>query len=371
MYNKKRLLVLVLIICVFFSISSVVASDVNDTSVSQNQYDGQTNEESILKHSDMNSSGDVLNSDFSSKNLSSNSGDEIISKDTNESSLSVNYADVYLDSITTRYNSGKYFYLGWQGYFDGYFKVYHGKSLYHNEYLYGSNKDLKWSLEGMSSGTYTAKLITYNGITLGSAKIVIKKSSSKISVKSFKATAGSRFYCYAYVKDKFTGRNYDGGTVKFKINGKTYKAKLKNGVAISKIKIPSKVKKYTCTATFSGGGNVYSSSTKFKITVKKKPVYKTITIKTVMSDYKYVTKYYGKFKIQTFKFKHAMTTICVFVYKNGKMLKKNQYASKIHFKENGRWKWTGWLHGTQAAVYQKYFCDNTVKIGNVKVKFRV
>ncbi len=377
MINKKRLLLIALILCALCSISSVAA---NDNMTCENQAIDNESSDDLLKSSDLKTDEDILTCENDSQNIL-NSTDEdtitiseeetVLSQDSNENKLSASYADVYLDSITTHYNSGKYFYFGWWDYFDGYFEVYKGSSLYYSEYLYGYDQDFEWSLEGMTPGTYTAKLITYNGITLGSAKIVIKKSSSKISVKSFKATAGSKFYCYAYVKDKYTGRNYDGGTVKFKINGKTYKAKLIDGVAVAKIKIPSKVKKFTCTATFSGGKNVYSSKTKFKITVKKKPKYKTISIKTKMSTSKYVTKYYGKYKIQTLKFKHSMTTLCVFLYKNGKMLYKNKYATKIHYKEYGKWKWSEWLYGNDAATYHKYFCSNDVKIGSVKVKFKV
>ena len=367
MFNKKQILILTLVFCILCSISAVIASDVNETSdVISNVEEGI-----MVKSVDSNSTEDIICYDDSGDVLNVSDDESIISKEnSDEPSLSASYADVYIDSITTRYNSGKYLYFGWYGYFDGYFKVYKGNSLYYNEYLYGYDDDREWGLEGMVPGTYSAKLVTYNGITLGSSKIVIKKSSSKISVKSFSATAGSTFYCYAYVKDKYTGRNYDGGAVKFKINGKTYKASLKKGVAVAKIKIPSKVKKFTCTATFSGGKNVYSSSTKFKISVKKKPVYKTITISTKLSNYKYVTKNWGKYKIQTFTFKHSFTTLCVFLYKNGKMLKKAQYLSNFQYKKNGVWKWSGWMHGTPAAVYHKYEAIG-YPVGNVKVKFKV
>ena len=367
MLNKKVLMLLVLVICVF-SISAVAAGDLNESDVVCRD---QQNDEIAVYGSDENIQTLNTTADEDADILNAACSDEpVSSQDTNESVLSANYADVYIDSITTKYNSGKYLYFGWYGEFDGYFEVYKSGSLIHEEYMYGYDEDYQWSLEDLSPGTYTAKLVTYNGITLGSGKIVIQKSSSKISVKSFKATAGSTFYCYAYVKDKYTSKNYNGGTVKFKINGKTYAAKLKNGVAVAKIKIPNTVKKFTCKATFSGGKNVYSSSTKFTVTVKKKPVYKTVTIATKMSNYKYVTKYYGKYKIQTFKFKHSFTTLCIFLYKNGKMLKKNQYLTKVHYKSDGKWQWTEWMHGTDAAVYHKYEVGN-IPIGNVKVKFKV
>ena len=364
MLAKNKILILLLAVCILFSISTVVAGDLNESdTISHNQQIEGADENLHVVNTTAGENEDVLNTTYSEKTLTKDDSDKSV--------LSENYADVYINSITTRYNSGKYLNFGWSGVFDGHFKVYKSKSLIYDEYLYGTNEKYTWSLEGLSSGTYTAVLITYNGITLGSANIVIKKSSSKISVNSFKATAGSKFYCYAYVKDKYTSRNYNGGTVKFKINGKTYSAKLKNGVAVAKIRIPNKIKKFTCTAKFSGGNNVYGSSTKFKMTVKKKPAYKTVNIKTKMSQSKYVTKYYGKYKIQTFKFKHAITTLCVFLYKNGKMLNKEKYLSKVQYNSGGKWRWTGWMHGTNAAVYHKYEISNSIKIGNVKVKFKV
>ena len=368
MFKRKHLLIFLLIACVLIGISSVSASDLNQTDdvIGDDQIDDEI---TLQAEND-----DILTSPDSSDVLNSTNDETILSKDmSNESDpeLSTNYADAYINSITTKYNSGKDLELGWYGYFDGYFKVYNGKSLIHDEYLEGDDLDLKWGLEGLTPGSYSAKLITYNGITLATGKIVIKKSSSKISVKSFKATVGSTFYCYAYVKDKYTQRNYDGGTVKFKINGKTYKASLVEGVAVAKIKIPSKVKKYMCTATFSGGKNVYKSSTKFKITVKKKPAYKVITMKTKMSDTKHLTKYYGNYKMETYKFKHMFTTVCIMLYKNGKMYKYGQYLTKIHYKQNGVWHWSGWSVGSKEAMYHKYYFDNSILVGNVKIKFKV
>ena len=371
MFNKKHLLILTLIICVLFSISSVAASNLNETEVIG---EDQSNEKIVLETCGDNFTEEIISIPESENVLNSTDDCEIISKEVDnesDSKLSANYADAYLDSITTKYNSGEMLYLGWSGYFDGYFMVYKGSSLYHEEYLAGTDEDRHWNLEGMSPGTYTAKLITYNGITLASGKIVIQKSSSKISVKSFKATAGSKFYCYAYVKDKFTGRNYNGGSVKFKINGKTYKAKLIDGVAVAKIKIPSKIKTFTCTATFSGGSNVYKSSTKFKMTVKKKPTYKTLTVRTKMSDTKHLTKYYGNYKIETYKFKHSFTTVCIMLYKNGKMYKFGQYLTKIHYKKNGVWHWSDWGVGSKEAMYHKYYFSNDIHVGNVKIKFKV
>lgn len=368
MTNKRKILIFALIICLFFSISSVFASDINQTDVTAEiqAIDG-ADEGAILESSDSNSTGDILSVDNSSDVLNS-AEDDVLTKDmSNESSLSANYADVYFESITTRYNSGDYFYYGWDGYFSGYLKVYSDNSLFYSEYLSGYNQDYEFDLEDMSPGTYKAKLIT-NGVTLGTGKIVIKKSSSKIYVKSFKATAGSKFYCYAYVTDKFTGRDYDGGKVKFKINGKKYSANLKDGVAVAKIKIPSKAKKYICYASFSGGENVYGSSTKFKIIVKKEPKHKIIS--TSAKSY-WITKKSGKYTVQTKiwkmtasywgKFKYIDTTL----YKNGKQVKNTKYYVK--YKING--KWTGWeQYGTVSTAHHRYAVSYSIKSAKIMVK---
>ena len=368
-----------LLVCALFTLSSVAANDFNSTDeiIGEIQQIDGCDEDTLLESS--NATDELQSSDFEDELQNTNSSEvlkasdeEVLSHDdSNESKLSTNYADAYIDSITTRYNSGKYLYFGWYGEFDGYFEVYKGKTLFYDEYLYGIDEDREWSLEDMSPGTYTAKLITYNGITLATGKIVIKKSSSKISVKSFKATAGTKFYCYAYVKDKYTGRNYNGGTVNFKINGKTYKAKLKNGVAVVKIKIPSKVKKYTCTATFSGGSNVYKSSTKFKMTVKKKPKAKVVTMSI---KYKWVTKKVGKYTIKARLWKvysgiiGYYNDVDIILYKNGKQLSPGKYLSKYKFKEKGKWKWwKTWRHGGVDHGYHRY--TTSYPVNQIKIKF--
>ena len=369
----KGILLISLMLCIIFAVSSVAASDVNQT-VMQEDSDDICQAEEIEWDSDdsLQSVDDEVFNAESPDSLQTTDEDALSIDSDNESNpvLSATYADVYLDNIKTRYNSGDYYYLGWTGYFDGYFEVYKGGSLYYDEYISGTDEDLQWSLEDISPGTYSTKLITSNGLTLGKGKFVIKKSSSKISVKSFKATAGSKFYCYAYVKDKYTGRNYNGGTVKFKINGKTYKAKLKSGVAVAKIKIPSKVKKYTCKATFSGGSNVYKSTTKFKITVKKKPHYKVF--KFPAKD-KWITKKSGKYKVKvrvwtiTSGVLGKYYDVDIIFYKNGKQQASSKYLTTYKYKVNGKWKWVPWRHGYVDHAYHRY--TTTYHVGQIKVKF--
>ena len=204
------------------------------------------------------------------------------------SSSGTSYYNVYVDSVTSRFGSTNYIYFGWQGYFRGYFKIYDSDwDCVHSEYIYGTDKDFKWNLENLDVDKYTAVLVGADNSLVDYGTIKITKSYSKISIKTVKTKNGI-IYFYAYVKDKFEGFNYNGGKVKFRINGKNYYAPLKNGVAILKFKVPKKVKTYTCKVTDLGGSNVYSSSKTFKFTVKKHKYY-VYKLKT-----KYKTFYIGK-----------------------------------------------------------------------------
>jgi len=161
--KTKGILIIFLMLCIIFAVSSVSASDVNETMMQEDSDDICQVEEIDLDSDDSLQSADdeVLN--IESPDSLQKTDDEALSIDSdNESNavLSTTYADVYLDNIKTRYNSGDYYYLGWSGYFDGYFEVYKGGSLYYDEYISGTDEDLRLSLEDISPGTYSTKLIT-------------------------------------------------------------------------------------------------------------------------------------------------------------------------------------------------------------------
>ena len=215
------------------------------------------------------------------ENLLKNSENTLISKSLNQETSILSDDDsaynIYMKSIKTRYNSGKSFKFGWTGKLWGYFKVFKGNTLVHDEWVgadSGVNK-YAWKLKNLPAGFYITKLVSYdiynydNYKTVASAYIRILKTQCNLLVSSFSARSGSKVYCYAYVSDKFDGSDFESGTVKFRVNGKTYKARVKYGFACAKIKIPYKVKTYTCKATFLGTANVHSKSVHFKIKVKK------------------------------------------------------------------------------------------------------
>lgn len=380
---KKGLIFISLLFIICISLSAVSATDnINDNVNTINDVDAisvvDVSDNVVTNVSVVNTEDNKNSINFPTKNVDKKDITDVSAKmvDTqNESVSKVSmYSDwdvyFYSDSITTRYHSNDYYYFGWSGYFDGYFEVYDEYwDCVHREYLYGYNGNRKWKTSNLDgTGTYTVEFVDYNGELLDYYTIKVVKSSSKISCKSFTTNLGTRFTCYAYVTDKYEGFNYDGGTVKFKIAGKTYKATLKNGVAKVTFKVKGKTKKYKCEAIFSGGSNVYGSSKTFYMTVKPKKKIVTTSISTKLN--RYVTKYKNGYKIQSHKFKaYLYQQVSIFIYKKGHMLNNKKYAIKVHYKRHGKWRWTHWVKGCISATYNNIKFDKSDVIGKVYVKF--
>ena len=359
------------------SISHIQGNDVKEINVDANANLENLNDASSLESDDVSSdsqSADDVSSDSQSlEDISSDVDDDtIVSKEKSKLSSSSAY-NCYVDSVSTYYMSGKNVYLGWYGYFEGYFKVYRGPSCIHSEYISGYNQDLVWSTDNLNAGTFSAKLVSTYGYTVASGTIKIAKATAKVSCKSFATTAGTKFSCYAYVYDKNDGANINGGYVYYKINGKTYKASLKNGVAILKFTVPSKAKTYSCKAYILAGSNIAAASTNFKMTVKKKAKvkYKTISVSTKLN--RYVSKKWSSYKAQTYKFKNGgLSTLCMFLYKNGNMKNPYTYLTRYHYKYKGKWHWTSWRTSYGEAAYHKTAgIRKGVTIGSVQFKFRI
>lgn len=96
--------------------------------------------------------------------------------------------------------------------------------------------------------------------------VKVTKAPVKLSVSKIKSKTNKYTTLKAVVKNK-KGSKVTQGIVKFKINGKTYSAKVKKGVAAKKIKL-KKAKTYTYKAVFSAK-NYKSKSASSKVIVKK------------------------------------------------------------------------------------------------------
>lgn len=273
--NFKKIILMALLLLAIFTIGSVSANEnatdeINciddDDGLSLDNHDNLQ----IDEHNNPVEQAIENDSDVSSQSK------ETLSV-TNSSEKLESYPDyTYITGVTAKWGADKKIYFGWYGSFNGFFKVFKGETCVHNEVLNGYDGEREWNTWDLDVGTYTAKLIDYDGKILDQSTIKIQKSAVKVSVKSFTATAGKTVKCYAYVTDKYDGVDYDGGYVYYKINGKTYKAKLKNGVAVLKFKVPSKAKKYTCQAIYNGDSQFNGAKKTFKMTVKKKSTAKTV-----------------------------------------------------------------------------------------------
>lgn len=93
------------------------------------------------------------------------------------------------------------------------------------------------------------------------------------------------------------------------------------------------------------------------------------TIKIKPKKDKFTVKKKGKYKVEAMKWKaYTYQEVDIIAYKHGKMMKNTKYSSKVYYKENGKWKNTGWHKGGNSCTYHKYFMDKKHIIGKVKVR---
>lgn len=256
------------------------------------------------------------------------------------------------------------------------------------------------SANELSSGTYTIKLINYkDGHIMDTAKLTIKaKPKAKITVKSITGKPGKKVKLTATVKDS-DGNKIKKCTITFKVNGKKYTAKTNSkGIATLKIKIPkskrvkisSKTKNkivtrtteykktYKCTASVSGNKNYKSSSTKFKVTSKKK---KTQKYKIVKRQTKKITIPYKKYGLRKKTSGHYAFAIqhqqfegdIIYIAAGDKILQKTiKFSSKAYSVNNGKkvyiWK-NKWMKSKHSDDIHQYFYGGDAEKVYVVIKY--
>ena len=197
--------------------------------------------------------------------------------------------------ITTPYYkySGGDIITYWTGNLNFYFKLYKGNKLIFNKYLtpYGSGvstddgySEYSYLTKKLAIGSYTVKIIAHNGALYTMKSFKVTKMPTYIDCPNVKVKYGTTKYIIAKVYRKLDN-DWASGTVKFTINGKTYKAKLKQGEAKIKIKVPSKIKTYSCKVKFLENSKYKGCSKKFKLIVKKTLVLKSKTTTKSVSLY--------------------------------------------------------------------------------------
>lgn len=140
----------------------------------------------------------------------------------------------------------------------------------HEEYsLYDLNNRYYFDAAGKSVGNHKVTLSVADSYYSASPVIInikITKAPVKLVAKKLTSTTNK----YTTLKVQVYDKNLfevNEGTVKFKINGKSYKAKVKDGVAVKKIML-KKPKDYIYKAIFSSK-NYKTKSISSKVQVKK------------------------------------------------------------------------------------------------------
>jgi len=193
---------------------------------------------------------------------------------------------------------------------------------------------------------------------------VISKIGTKITIKSVSGIQGKKVKLSAIVKDD-KGNKINRGNVNFNINGKTYVAKVKNGIASINIKYPKAKfyktvtrtkgniitittyyqKTYNCKVSFNVKGDYLKTSSTFKITSKKKLIvskYRYYKYKIIVIPFKSKVNIYNKGKIGVIinDLYYEDTHVIAIGAKNKKTNTPLKISTQLHYKSSyGKWYW--------------------------------
>lgn len=133
-------------------------------------------------------------------------------------------------------------------------------------------------------GKYTVKISSNDDNVTAqtiSKTVTIVKTTTKVTAKKVTAYKGYKITLKAVLGKTKSGKKVNEGKVRFKVNGKTYTVKVKNGVATKKIKL-SKAKTYKYTAQYLGNANIKKS----KVATGKAIVKNRYDVKITVSNMK-------------------------------------------------------------------------------------
>jgi hypothetical protein len=173
-----------------------------------------------------------------------------------------------------------------------------GKKIVTDTYITDANGRVSF-VPPVDAGKYTAT-ISSNIVHISATPIKKSVTISKapVTVKAYKASQYQNNKITLKATVTSNGKNVNDGTVTFRINGKSYKASVNNGVATKKVKMKT-AKTYTYTAQFSSTNFQASKAVSAKAVVKKQ-----IQVKIVAKDISvyrgvYFTQKYYTVKILT------------------------------------------------------------------------
>lgn len=302
------------------------------------------------------------------------------------------YKNVNINAPNAYYNQNKKISYSFEGNFKGSFNIYKDNSLKYSKkidtsrYMDGIFKYNKHSYTYAISnlkdiGKYVVKIVDSTGKVIAQSTFEITKSPTRSISFDFSTKKGSKETIYLHVYDNDWNDKGINGKAKIKIGSKTYTTKVKNGFAQIKVKFPSKVKTYKCSAQFLGNDFYKRSSEKFTITVKKnaKKITKTKTITKTKNQFtvvvpvkfnQYTSKTVGKYTVKVRKYtKSNSVYIGVDLLKNGKKIKSNSpnYKMRVLLHLNsGPWKYWG-VNNYGELSFNKLTYDQYMIIDKAKI----
>ena len=370
MNYKKIFLTVLLIFCVLLSASVVSASDdtvdvataegfSSDEVLADDTVDGLDDEEGILAASE-NEPDDLEATTYENAVITSGDADTTYQSGENYPLTDVDeyekeQINMYVSDITgtypyatlkatVKYADGSTFYGGFVSF------VINGKTY---------EADV---IDGVATKKVTLPHGTFNCIASydddfyysndASFKVVVNKANAKLTMHPWISTTKQYTTLKVIVKDQ-NGKKINEGAVKFKINGKTYKVNVKNGVATKKIKL-RKAKVYKLKSTFSSN-NFNTKTASSKVYVKKAKKWYKFKVGKLVG--KISCKQYTKFLKCHNEGKYKEITIKTGKYKTYKVPKytyKKVKKSKWKYKKVLSYEAWGDAYGSQWEEYDDW-----------------